>query len=188
MLLINQVRNIGSLPAFVASVEDTALSVGCSVADLMVVMYFESRLNPQAKNPYGSATGLIQFVEATAKALGTSTAELYAMDAATQMAYVKKYFMPFRGRVSDLGNLYLAVFYPKYIGASNDTVVSLSPQWVEANKVFDTNHDGKITVGEIKSTLYAFKTKVAAQFGYAITGTGIALIALFSFFTYKLLS
>ncbi|MCZ4320403.1 transglycosylase SLT domain-containing protein, partial [Aequorivita viscosa] len=47
--------------------------------------------NPAIKNPKSSATGLIQFMDSTAKALGTTTDLLSRMSHVEQLDYVEKY-------------------------------------------------------------------------------------------------
>ncbi len=48
--------------------------------------------NPQNHNPDLRATGLIQFMPTTAKALGTSIPALRAMSAVEQLQYVERFF------------------------------------------------------------------------------------------------
>ena len=50
--------------AFENTVKAICSDLGIKNPDwLMIVMWAESRLNPQARNPKGTATGLIQFLE-----------------------------------------------------------------------------------------------------------------------------
>ena len=61
------------------------------------------------------ATGLIQFMPATAKGLGTSNHELYNMSAHEQLKYVEEYFAKKvrRGKtLHDPTDIYMAVFFP----------------------------------------------------------------------------
>lgn len=81
---------------------------------LAAVMAFESRLNPQAVNPYSGATGLIQFMPRTAANLGTTTSALRAMTALQQLPYVERYFAGFGGPFDTLQQVALTVFYPAY--------------------------------------------------------------------------
>jgi len=93
-----------------------ANQVGVHPSWLANVINFESGGNPQARNPYSSATGLIQFITSTANRLGTSVDALYGMTGRQQMAYVEKYFSPYSGRLKSQEDVYMAVFYPKAIG------------------------------------------------------------------------
>lgn len=118
---------------------------------LMIVMNNESGLDSTIHNPFGSATGLIQFTEATAGALGTTTAELAAMTNVEQLDYVKNYFTiyGYYKHVNDLADTYLAIFYPAAL-FKDDTFIF--PKWAsDANKIFDVNKDGTLTKAEFKN-------------------------------------
>ena len=81
---------------------------------LMAVMGFETgyTFSPAARNPGSTATGLIQFLEASAREVGTSTAQLARMTAVRQLDYVEAYYKPYSGRIRNLGDAYLAVLWP----------------------------------------------------------------------------
>jgi soluble lytic murein transglycosylase-like protein len=90
--------------------------LGCNPDYLMACMAWESAetFRPDIKNAAGSgATGLIQFMPSTAKGLGTTTAELAEMTSEDQLRFVYKYFEPYRGRLNNLGDVYMGVHgYP----------------------------------------------------------------------------
>ena len=101
--------------------EDLALAIAETAADLNIDAYalanvinFESGFNPRAKNPTSSASGLIQFIESTAKRLGTTTAAIRQMSAVQQMDLVRRYFEPFKALRRE-HSVAMAVFYPKAI-------------------------------------------------------------------------
>lgn len=123
--------------------------------DLARLMYSESRLNPAAVNPYSNATGLIQFMPATADSLGTSVAKLKNMTVEQQLVYVKKYFHSpgLVGKTyNGLGDLYLGIFYPVAVGKPNSYIIGSSPNKVYTqNKVFDIDNDGVITAGNVRT-------------------------------------
>jgi len=115
---------------------------------LMIVMNNESGVNPQAKNPTSTATGLIQFMEATAKGMGTTTQALYTMDGVSQLDYVYKYLDVYKSKMNDTADVYLAVFYPQALFEKGEWQF---PLWaVKANPIFDINKDGKLTKAEFK--------------------------------------
>lgn len=118
---------------------------------LMFVMWFESRLNPQAVNPISGATGLIQFMPSTARSLGTTTTVLKRMSNVRQLDYVLAYLRPYKGRMKTWVDVYLAVFYPKAMG--NPNFVITSDIVARQNKIFDLNKDLDISVDEIKTAL-----------------------------------
>ncbi|EOF9307248.1 TPA: M23 family metallopeptidase [Enterobacter cloacae] len=113
------------------------------------------------KNPGSSATGLIQFMDDTAKDLGTSTRQLRAMDHVEQMEYVKKYFKMQANNVGvpteqwTLEDVYYSIFRPKTILlGSNDIVYQRSDgDYYSKNLYHDRNSDGKITKNEIAENI-----------------------------------
>ena len=118
---------------------------------LMFVMWFESKLNPQAVNPISGATGLIQFMPSTARGLGTTTAVLKRMSNVQQLDYVLAYLRPYKGRMRTWVDVYLAVFYPRAMG--NPNFVITSDIVAKQNKIFDLNKDLDISVKEIETAL-----------------------------------
>lgn len=78
------------------------------------LIQFESGWNPQARNGVTGATGLIQFMPATARGLGTSTGALAGMGARQQLDFVQRYLDQARkGRsLQDPAKLAMTVFYP----------------------------------------------------------------------------
>jgi hypothetical protein len=139
---------------FVDSVLWIESQIGLSAECLMPCMKFESNLNPQAKNPQSSATGLIQFMEATAQRLGTTTAKLYAMSAVTQLSYVYKYFKDYADRGHQLSkwdvmDTYMAILWPAGIGKDPDyRVFTGGSSAYKVNAGLDLNKDGFVTKRE----------------------------------------
>lgn len=122
--------------------------------NLMAVMWHESKLNPKAKNPKGSATGLIQFLSSTAKALGTTTDALAAMTFVDQMDFVYLFLKPYKGRMNDLVESYMAVFYPSALGKPD--TYRFPENVTRWNPIFDKfPKDGVTTKGEIAQHLFA---------------------------------
>lgn len=133
---------------FGEKVIEISAELGIKPEWLMVVMNNETggTFSPSIKNPTSTATGLIQFMEATAKGLGTTTAELSSMDNVEQLDYVKKYLEPYASRIKSASDTYLAVFYPEALYKNDDFVF---PNWAaKANKIFDVSKDGILTKGE----------------------------------------
>ena len=124
---------------------------------LMQVMKSESGLNPQAQNPTGGAVGLIQFMPATAAGLGTSSASLLAMNHVQQLEYVRKYFLPYRGRLNSYYDVYLVTFFPVAVGKPDSWVFQssgLSAALIaKQNPGININKDQKITIAEFKEYL-----------------------------------
>lgn len=128
----------------------------------MAVMAFETgrTFKPDIRNLAGSgATGLIQFMPATARALGTTTTQLAAMSAEDQLNWVYKYFQPFKGRMHTLSDVYMAVLWPAAVGKPDSTILwdkESRPTTYRQNAGLDINKDGKITKGEAAVKVYQF--------------------------------
>ena len=141
-------------PTFKARVLWTASALGCKPDDLMACMAWESgeTFRADIKNAAGSgAVGLIQFMPATAKALGTTTAHLSQMSPEDQLNYVYKYFKPYAGRLHNLGDIYMAILWPKAVGKDDTYVLfdrSKTKVTYRQNRGLDVNKNGKVTRGE----------------------------------------
>jgi len=138
--------------AFRAKVTAIAKNLSLQPNWLMAVMAFETgeTFYPYVANGAGSkAIGLIQFVPSTAAGLGTTTQSLARMSAVEQLDWVEKYYKPFSGRVRNLGDAYMAVFWPPGIGKPDSYVLftSADPAY-EKNKPLDRGNKGYITRGD----------------------------------------
>ena len=128
---------------------------------LMACMAFESAetFSPSIRNAAGSgATGLIQFMPNTAKGLGTTTAALAAMTAEQQLEYVLAYFMPYKGRLKTLADVYMAILWPAAIGKVDDWVLwdqASRPTTYRQNAGLDLNKDGTISKAEAAAKIQA---------------------------------
>ena len=78
---------------FLQSVATIAQSVGAKPEDLLKTMLYETggTLSPSARNSRTKATGLIQFMPATARGLGTNIDALAQMSPQEQLVFVQKY-------------------------------------------------------------------------------------------------
>lgn len=151
--------------AFRSKVRVIAWNLGVDPSDLMACMAWESgrSFSPSVKNMAGSgATGLIQFMPKTAIDLGTTTANLASMTAEQQLNYVEKYFQPFRGKLKDLADLYMAILWPLAVGKPMEYVLwdnRARPTTYRQNAGLDSNKDGAITKAECSAKLYAMKAE-----------------------------
>lgn len=136
---------------FTEKVNNIACQLDIESNWLMFVMWFESRLNPQEVNPISGATGLIQFMPSTAIDLGTTTDMLRRMSNVQQLDYVLAYLKPYKGRMKNWFDVYLAVFYPKAMG--NPDFVITPDIVAKQNKIFDLNGNLDISVSEIRTVL-----------------------------------
>ena len=142
---------------FLAKAIRIAYEIGADPSDFMAAMAFETggTFSPSIVNKQSGATGLIQFMPSTARALGTTTELLALMDAVEQLDWVKKYFVQngYAGRIGTLPDLYMAILWPKAIGKPADYVLiedDGGKAYIQ-NKGLDLNKDGNITKAEATS-------------------------------------
>jgi hypothetical protein len=138
---------------FLTRVVDISHYLGIEPDWLMAAMAFETggTFSPSIRNAAGSgATGLIQFMPKTAKALRTTTDALAEMSAEDQLEYVYHYFRPYQGRLHTLEDVYMAILWPKGIGAPIDAGVSADefPTAYRQNCGLDLDKDRIITKRE----------------------------------------
>lgn len=120
---------------------------------LMDCMAFESAETFRAdiKNAAGSgATGLIQFMPATARGLGTTVEDLARMAPEDQLNFVWKYFAPYKGKLATLDDVYMAILWPKAVGKASSYVLFQGPSTTSyrQNAGLDVNKDSKVTKAE----------------------------------------
>jgi len=138
--------------AFFQGLNAVCERLGFPVEWMADCIYSESEFNPKAKNPEGSASGLIQILESTAKALGTSTAAIRGMTNIEQLPWIEKYFkMQIKafGKPKDAFDVYLLIFYPAWVGKVDSTPANDSAY--RSNSYIDLNKDGKLTKGEFRT-------------------------------------
>jgi hypothetical protein len=138
-------------PEFKQKVIQISHEIGIDPNHLMAVMAFETggSFNPSEENPLSRATGLIQFMPSTARNLGTSIDQLRTMTAVQQLDFVRKYFLPFKNKLKNIEDTYMAVLLPKAIGTPNDSVLwEIGTIQYEQNSGLDLNRDGTITKAE----------------------------------------
>jgi hypothetical protein len=129
----------------------------CSPVDVLAVMQNESGIRPDAHNPNGDASGLIQFMPFVLKNLGWNYGDeaFRKLSAIDQLPFVRRYFAPHTGRLVNATAVYLATFLPALMDHAADPSYALAVKdgrlgWAYAPNVgFDANRDGTITVGEL---------------------------------------
>lgn len=136
-------------PEFVQKVNEMAGRLGVKPEWILAVMKNESGMSTTARNPNGGATGLIQFMPATARGLGTTTEALSKMSAVEQLKYVEKYFAPFKGKIHSGMDLYMATFWPAGVGKPDSYKIG-GAEVARVNKIFDLDKNGQITAGEFR--------------------------------------
>ncbi len=144
--------------AFRSALAEMALSIGLNPSYIAAVMAIETgrTFSPSIRNPDTGATGLIQFMPPTARAMGTTTDALARMSNVQQLAWVKKFLQPYLPRIRpDVpGDYYLAVFWPAYIGHDRSKVIySAGDTGYIQNRGLDRDGDGLLTVGDVVATV-----------------------------------
>lgn len=131
---------------------------------LLAVMMFESGVSPKARNPFSSATGLIQFMAQKGRDgkwyhFGMTRDQFSALTAADQMIYVHCHFKAYLGRLNSISQVYQAVFLPaslSYASQPDNVVCGIRPGdkygWAyKANSIFDTKRKGFITCYDLEA-------------------------------------
>ena len=155
--ITNNARVVGfTLPAevasdreFISEVDRVSNKLGVSRNDLLSVIDFETdgSFDPAQKNKAGSSgTGLIQFLDKTARSLGTTTEQLAQMTRVQQMQYVDMYLTQFADKINSPEDLYTAILYPAALGKPETyPLFREGDAAYEPNKGLDTDGDGVVT-------------------------------------------
>ncbi len=113
----------------------------------------ESAWKPDAVNPLTKSTGLIQFMPATAKGLGTTIEDLLRMSRTEQAVYVEKYL---KGAAQKgyryQGDMYLSMAYPVALEWENERVIADTGSliWTQNPLWRDSTAGGKVTVRRVR--------------------------------------
>ena len=141
---------------FRTEVRKLGQSLGISPNWIMAVISCESSFNPQARHDSSGAVGLIQFTNAGwtstfQSKYGRNKNVILSMTAAEQVkGPITDYLNQYKGRYKTMGDVYMAVFSPAFIGKSSDTIMYSSPSkaYIQ-NPGMDRAHKGYITVGDV---------------------------------------
>ena len=151
----------GLSDGFYNKATEVAKRVGCDANVLRGLLMSESGLKAGAVNKSSGATGLIQFMPATARALGTSTSALKQMSAEQQLNYVEKYLQNAKkaagfksGDKLDAGSMYTLVFLPAF--AKRNVLATKGDKYYRANAGLDVNKDGSITKSDLAQRIYKY--------------------------------
>lgn len=148
-------------PQFKSRVIEICTELETSPDYLMACMAFETceTFRTDILNISGSkAIGLIQFMPATARGLGTSSQDLANMEPVEQLDYVRKFLIGRKGKLHSLEDLYMAIIYPKAIGKDPDTPIFIKGDGTlsyQQNKSLDRNKDNQITPRECTAAVRA---------------------------------
>ncbi len=155
LYLLDQAKMyVYNVNAFEQKVREVSRKLGVAPEWLMAVMHSESRFDASVKNRLGSgATGLIQFMPATAKDLEITVNKLRNMNHVEQLDFVYDYLNEKRKRYRNfdsLTDLYLAILYPKALsGEFCYTLYAKPSKAYQMNSGLDEDKDGRVTVADI---------------------------------------
>ena len=170
---------------FIDAVKSYSSKLGIQPDWLMAIMNSESGFDSHISNigcyratgdASKCAVGLIQFMPATAKGLGTTTEKLKAMKNYDQLEYVYKYFLPYRNSLLNFMSLYLVTFYPvalkyqnnpKYIFGSEKSD-KLAKLIYEGNTGMDSDGDKRISMADFQKFVFkkipeSYRMKLASS-------------------------
>lgn len=157
---------------FMSEVNRVADKFSLNPTDLLALMRSESGINPAAVNSSTGATGLIQFMPATARSLGTTTEELRGMSAAEQMKYVERFFESVRlPSGASAGQLYAYVFLPGR--ARREVLTAAGEPFYEQNRGLDMDKDGQITIADLDARMARFGGSGSRVASAPSTGVGL---------------
>lgn len=120
----------------------------------------ESGFNPSAKNPGGSASGLLQWIDSTARSLGTTAEKIRKMSVDEQLPLIERYLHRYGHGVAPLeGADFMLIGLGKHPRTPIDRVlfrkgepaydanVAHGSEWA----VWDLDRDGAVTAGEVRA-------------------------------------
>lgn len=127
------------------------LNFGQDVCDAIAALIsHESRFTPSVKNQTGGASGLMQWMPATAKWLGTTTEAIREMSAIEQLALVEKTFQPWAGKLK-ARDVPMVGFGSSFIGKPDDLVAyRKGTKGYDWNTGLDLDKNEELTLGEVR--------------------------------------
>lgn len=151
-------------PEFKAGILWIRDQIGLKPDFLTTCMAFETggTFSPSIKNPVSSATGLIQFMDATVKAMARQypalasmapngrARDLASLTAVQQLSWVYYYFKAFGSDLSNwsVEDVYMAILLPVMIGKPLDAPMKWSQSAYRVNRGLDLDKNGTVTKRE----------------------------------------
>ncbi len=122
------IKNFGPYKTFINTpgvsqkIDEICRKLLCRPVDILVTIYAESKFDTKAVNKNSNATGLIQFMPATARYLGTSVEAIYNMSATQQLEFAYRFYKPATGKLVSVYEFYSYTFVPISVGKPNNWV------------------------------------------------------------------
>lgn len=146
-------------PAFRAALWDTANRHHWNVDAIAAVISAESGFKPSARSslPGQTAAGLLQWIDATAKRLfGMSADKVATLTAERQVPLIEKWFFATLGDGPHRPVDYYLVGWGSASGRpDSDILASSGDTLYKLNSALDVNHDGRITVSDLRAKVEA---------------------------------
>lgn len=160
--------------AFEEKVREVAEDLKIAPEWLMAVMHAESRFDASVSNHKGSgATGLIQWMPATAKDFNVTVEKLRNMNHIEQLDFVYKYLDAKRKKhrqYENLTDLYLSILYPRALDEEYCFSLYSNPSSAyKMNAGLDEDKDGRVTVQDIDKFV---KRKYPTAYMASLEGEG----------------
>lgn len=138
-----------------------ANEVGCDVTHLLAVMSLESDCRSSAQNKSSSASGLIQWMGPWPR-YGYTREQFTALSPEQQMPFLRTYFSAYKGKLTTLPRVYMAVLYPRAlftVKTDADPIFGPDARSQAANIGLDADHDGKVTARDLRACLSRAATR-----------------------------
>lgn len=144
---------------------------GWNVDAIATMISHESRFQADAKNPRGSAIGLLQWTTGGAKLSGTTVEALAGMGAAEQLIYVENYYKRMIGKTSPANIAdYMLLGWGRAdaVGKPDDYMLAGEHDAMTAgayrhNRELDKGGDGKITVGDLRASFWSIYNRAGGK-------------------------
>lgn len=150
--LPKSIRGLGlTSGVFRSKLRGIAARLKTSAAYLALVISFETAGSFEAskQNPVSHALGLLQFMPSTLDKMGVTYERARSMTNVEQLDLVEQYLRPWTGSIRSLASLYMAVLWPRLVGASENAVLFAQGSIEYAqNHGLDIDHDGRVQVRE----------------------------------------
>jgi hypothetical protein len=153
----------------------------CDPKDMLSVWLYESGVSSKAWNKGGNASGLCQIMPFNLARVGWHAvgadgkpdhAAFRALTAEEQLPYAAEYYKPYRGKLTDRVQCYVATFLPAFLDSDrsmdfvlcrkDDTRRDLRAAYA-GNVGFDVDHKLFITRGDLAGAIDRAQTKNAAR-------------------------
>lgn len=148
--------------AFFAGLRAVGAATEAQPLHLLQVMMAESGLRPDAHNPHGHASGLIQFMPATLPRLGWTAGHgaFRRLSAEEQLPFVERFYRPYKSYgLTSTARLYQATFLPATLAGGSDPETVLAGRdgpyagAYRANSGLDRRGDGIIRVSDLTAAV-----------------------------------